>query len=83
MCLFLEGNYLQPFPIQTSVYSDTGRETKSVCPRGKLFSKSTVKNACKDASCSRHYIPPVCLRPIRGLNEPYSSFKPSVVLKLH
>ena len=42
MGLVLGNNYLQPFLIQTSVYSGTGRETKSVCPRGNLFSKSTV-----------------------------------------
>lgn len=41
MGLFLGNDYLQPFLTQTSVYSDTGRETKSVWSRGKLFSKST------------------------------------------
>jgi hypothetical protein len=39
--LFLGNDMLQSFPKQNSVYSDTGRETKSVCPKGNLFSKST------------------------------------------
>lgn len=35
--LFLENDYVQPFLVLTSAYSGTGRETKSVCPRGNLF----------------------------------------------